>query len=375
MTTRLTGQEDGLLLSFPFDEGSGGKASNRAFFTGAACDGGFVNRPNWATNADPPSGARPLPVKTPHHLVVTTYADYGEGSLRQAAADAAEGDIITFATNLSGRTIFMTSGQILLPRDVTVDASALPEGLRIDATHVSRVIEVPRRVSVILKGLTLTNGFADRGAGIRNLGYLQMIDCTVCGCEAAVKGGGIYTLESPLTMTGCTVAGNQAEWGGGLWAGLAATLSLTNSTIASNQSHGEGGGLCLEQSQADIASCTFAGNSALTNGGGISLQEGLLTLCNSIVAGNSAPGDPNYKISESKFYPTGPNLTNGIPLLAPLGYYGGRTQTMPPQPGSAALGAADPTPLTRDQRGSLRRFGTPSDVGAVEGVFNPTGPR
>src|SRR5271170_1931543 len=108
------------------------------------------------------------------------------------AADAANGDIITFATNLSGKTIDMTVSALVLARDVTVDASALPEGIRLNATHVSRVLEVSRRVSVILKGLTLTNGFADRGAGIRNLGYLQMIDCTVCGCEATVKGGGIY---------------------------------------------------------------------------------------------------------------------------------------------------------------------------------------
>jgi hypothetical protein len=376
LTQRLTGKEDGLVLYYPFDEGRGEKVLNRAAATGAAYDGKLVNGPTWVDTAAPPGRLRPVPTRPQQHLVVTDHGDYGEGTLRQLVADAAAGDVITFASELSGTTILLRSDQIVLAKDVTIDASALPEGIRLDGEHARRIFEVTRRVRVTLKGLILTNGFEDRGGAIRNLGYLQMMDCTVCGSQAKVKGGGIYTLESPLAMTGCTVTGNQAEWGGGLWAGLAATLSLTNSTIASNQSHGEGGGLCLQQSQADIVACTFAGNSAVTNGGGgISLQEGLLTLCNTIVAGNDAPSDPNLRISESKFSTTGSNLTNGIPLLAPLGYYGGRTQTMPPQPGSPALGAAGPTSLTRDQRGFPRRVATASDVGAVEGVFNPTGPR
>ena len=371
LTTRLTGKEDGLLLYYPFDEGSGQKAINRAASTGPPYDGMLVNGPAWVETAAPPGRSRPFKIQPPQQLVVTSHADYGEGTLRQMAADAAEGDIITFATNLSGRTIVMTSGPILLAKGLTVDASALPEGIRIDAMHLSRVIEVPRRVSVILKGLTLTNGFADRGAGIRNLGYLQMADCTVSGCEATAKGGGIYTLESPLTMTGCTIVGNRAESGGGLWAGLAASLSLTNCTVANNQAHSEGGGLSLQQSQADIAACTFAGNSAVTNGGGgIALAQGLLTLGNTIVAGNDAQPYPDLNISESQFLPTGPNITNGNPLLGLLGGYGGRTPTMPPLPGSPALGAGIPTAITRDQRGFTRRIGVAPDIGAVQGDLN-----
>ena len=196
------------------------------------------------------------------------------------------------------------------------------------------------------------------------------------GCQATLSGGGIYTLESPLTMTDCTVSGNQAERGGGLWAGLAAALDLTNCTIANNQSHGEGGGLALQESQADLSACTFAGNSAVTNGGGgLSLREGLLTFGNTIVAGNNAPFDPNLGNFQSKVFTTGPNLTNGMPLLAPLGLYGGRTQTMPPLPGSPVLGTAGAGMPRHDQRGFPRRIAAASDVGAVEGVFKPTGQR
>jgi len=61
-------------------------------------------------------------------------------------------------------------------------------------------------------------------------------------------------------------------------------------------------------------------------------------------------------------------------LLAPLGNYGGRTQTMPPLPGSPAIDAAVSTGLTFDQSGFTRPLGLGPDIGAVEGIYNPSGP-
>ncbi len=57
------------------------------------------------------------------------------------------------------------------------------------------------------------------------------------------------------------------------------------------------------------------------------------------------------------------NFTSGNPLLAPLGNYGGPTQTMPPLPGSPAIGAGGATTLTTDQRGFPRT--SKSDIGAA----------
>ena len=68
------------------------------------------------------------------------------------------------------------------------------------------------------------------------------------------------------------------------------------------------------------------------------------------------------------------NLTNGNPLLAPLGNYGGPTPTMPPLPGSPAIdGCTNGTSFATDQRGFPRIVGPYADIGAVEGVFNPAG--
>ena len=55
------------------------------------------------------------------------------------------------------------------------------------------------------------------------------------------------------------------------------------------------------------------------------------------------------------------------PLLAPLGDYGGPTQTMPPLPGSPAIDAAGSTdPGGTDQRGLPRFVNGALDIGAVE---------
>ena len=43
-------------------------------------------------------------------ITVTTNADSGEGTLRNAIASAADGDTIKFDSSLSGETIALTSG-------------------------------------------------------------------------------------------------------------------------------------------------------------------------------------------------------------------------------------------------------------------------
>jgi hypothetical protein len=70
------------------------------------------------------------------------------------------------------------------------------------------------------------------------------------------------------------------------------------------------------------------------------------------------------------------NLTDVNPLLAPLGNYGGPTQTMPPLHGSPAIDAGLDSVtnlLTTDQRGFPRRSGAHVDIGAVEAQWATPG--
>ena len=65
---------------------------------------------------------------------------------------------------------------------------------------------------------------------------------------------------------------------------------------------------------------------------------------------------------------TGPSPLSADPLLAPLGNYGGPTQTMALLPGSPARNAATGSTITSDQRG-FPIVGTP-DLGAYDAGTN-----
>src|ERR1700733_5283862 len=76
-------------------------------------------------------------------LVVTNTADGGgPGTLRQLIGSAVSGSIITFATNLSGASITLTNGQLTLSNNVTIDGSALTNGIQINGNRTSRIFYV-----------------------------------------------------------------------------------------------------------------------------------------------------------------------------------------------------------------------------------------
>ena len=108
-------------------------------------------------------------------------------------------------------------------------------------------------------------------------------------------------------------------------------------------------------------------------------------MTNTIVAGNSSAyhGADIYNYSDTLTYGgsnlvqsvynyggtiTGPAPLTNAPDLAPLGNYGGPTQTMPPLPGSPAIGAGSVAANTfsTDQRGYPRTQNGLIDLGAVE---------
>jgi hypothetical protein len=73
-----------------------------------------------------------------------------------------------------------------------------------------------------------------------------------------------------------------------------------------------------------------------------------ISIQNSIVSGNTASSQPNLFGSSAQ---TGVNFIGGSVLLAPLGHYGGPTQTMALLPGSPARDSAPSFVPATDQRG------------------------
>ena len=54
-------------------------------------------------------------------LIVTTTADSGAGSLRDAIAAASDGDTIQFDAALNGQTITLTSAELVIDKNITIN--------------------------------------------------------------------------------------------------------------------------------------------------------------------------------------------------------------------------------------------------------------
>lgn len=315
-------------------------------------------------------------------LTVTNIADSGPGTLRTLIASANSGDTLNFATELSGQTITLTSGQLKLTNAVNIDASSLSIGVGVSGNNSSRIFEVATGAVVNLSALTIQNGYAPTGnnptncgGGILNRGLLTLTNCTLLGNRAIQgslpAGGGIENVSTAtLTLQNCLVRSNQVSYLGGGVDAAGGVVKLNQCTVTGNASAQNGGGLATGFGVLTVNQCTVTSNSATSSGGGIYQVSSTQIVSNSIVAGNSAPIKPNILGQEGQH-----NVSSGNPQLAPLGNYGGPTLTMPPLAGSPAInGCTGGTAFTTDQRGQPRILGGFADIGAVEGVFNPRFP-
>src|SRR4051812_26909420 len=87
-------------------------------------------------------------------ITVTNTNDGGPGSLRQAMADAAPGDIINF--NVTG-TITLTSGQLVVDKSLTIRGAGAGL-LSVSGNNTSRVFFINNGATVTLDGMTVRNG-------------------------------------------------------------------------------------------------------------------------------------------------------------------------------------------------------------------------
>lgn len=319
------------------------------------------------------------------HATVRNTRDSGYGSLRQALADICQGGTIDFAPTLRGRTITLTSGQLVVPKSYVINGPGA-DLLTLSGNQASRVFNIPGGTSAWISGLTIADGEASDtgnvGGGIFVAGNLSLSACTIIR-NSAGAGGGIYN-SGNLTLTRCTVSWNDATQGvaGGVY--NQGTLSLANCTVSGNLAVHGGGGI-YNIGSLSLNHCTVRGNisqllgSAILNNGlanSSSLQIGNTILANAATGGNlgrlgeDSPSSLGYNLSDDGaggFLTAAGDVINTDPLLGPLQDNGGPTFTHALLAGSPALDAGDPaSTLTTDQRGSPRPVNGRSDIGAVE---------
>jgi hypothetical protein len=364
-------------------------------------------------------------------LTVTSSADSGAGTLRQAILDAGAGDTINFAGGIT--PITLTSAELLINKSLTISgpgANLLTvQRSTTGGTPDFRIFHIASGAFIVtISGLTISNGNTTaNGGGISNesTSAVNVTDSTVSGNTAGggSAGGGIVNgVTSTLTLTNSTVSGNTAVLGGGIFdnhtvtltnstvsgnntsssgGGIfcnGCTLTLTNSTVSGNiggAGNNGGGGIFTGQGAVTLTNSTVSGNTSSGSGGGINSGSGTVNVKNTIIAGNTAVGSaPDLAGSfTSQGYnlignsdgsqgfandvnndQVGSDATPLDPELGPLQNNGGPTFTHALLTGSPAIdkgaAATDPTtgsPITADQRGFTRPLDDPSIPNASGG--------
>jgi hypothetical protein len=225
-----------------------------------------------------------------------------------------------------------------------------------------------------ISGNTANGAPQQSGAGV--YGYrcteLEITDSTISGNTGNNRGGGILTIECPLTLVNTTVTANSASYGGGMY---------------------------LEDGAATIVNSTISGNNAISAAGILAYKanptQGLPMLSNTIVSGNTAVAgneatadlDQSQSTVTAQYSllgsaldvsdfndPGNHNVFTDSPGLGPLLNNGGSTLTMALLDGSPAIDAGgnalaqeDGYPISCDQRASgFRIFNGTVDIGAFE---------
>jgi len=253
-------------------------------------------------------------------LVVTSAADSGPGSLREAIElanqNAFVADTITFDTVAMGTNLIqLTSNTELLVTDAVTISAGSP--VTIDGLVQSRIMTVdgPGSIAVTLSGLIFVNGFVEDGPGgavaFANEA-LTLVNCTFVnnatgdgntiqgGAGGAVGGFGFFT--GSLLVDGCTFDGNQTGAGSPFNRGGAISTGgfvsnydvvIRNSTFVNNKSLiNSGGALSFNGGSLLVENSTFSNNTAGTGGGAIAgggyMNAGGMTIRNTTISGNKS---------------------------------------------------------------------------------------
>lgn len=304
---------------------------------GGACDLGAVER-GWGQT-------------------VTTGADDGPGSYRQAVRDASTSPL-PVRIDLDEQQVALTSGDVVYDGDQALEVHG-GRGARIDGGGAGQILRATATPSVWVVDLVLQHGATDDSGGALEVeapgGHLEIERSALVDNSAGVYGGAAGS-QGTLTVRSSTVSGNQAGIGGG---GLAAAgvLTLEHATVTDNTA-GVGANAA---GFSDLH--TFA--SVLAEPHGPS---------NCSFSGATVSEGHNYSTDTTCNPGTGTDVAGGPdPRLGPARDNGRATPTRFPLGGSPLVDAipAEDCRAPFDQRQQDRPFPIegPCDIGAIEGVY------
>ncbi|AFY58386.1 hypothetical protein Riv7116_6028 [Rivularia sp. PCC 7116] len=212
-------------------------------------------------------------------ITVTSTADSGEGTLREAILNANSGDTVRFDSALANKKITLTSGQLDIDKDLSIDG-ADAENFTISGNKSSRVFFVGRGKDFTLKNLTVSDAKAVSGKVKDN--------------KAELRGGGVFADDyATLTIDNVEFKDNVADRGAGIYLDYRSQGTVLNSSFDNNDgtpanSGFSAGAIAAQQTQGlTVENSRFTNNKGIT-GGAIYSLLGPLTVENSVFLKNSA---------------------------------------------------------------------------------------
>ncbi|MFD0917598.1 beta strand repeat-containing protein [Pseudahrensia aquimaris] len=235
-------------------------------------------------------------------LTVTTAADTGAGSLRDALAIAAGDpsvDRIVFDISLMDEFIELNS-QLNVQSSVIIDGDINGDGvadITLSGAQTNRIMSATTSgTQVTLNGLYFLDGASSFQGGAvlaDSIDRLTVTNSTFINNTSSSAGGAIAALSSDLTIAGSYFSANDAASGGAVHV-IDGHLDLINATVFANASNSGEGAIDLSTlATASIHSSTIADNT----GSGLVVESGGSTsaeIFNTVFARNSDSGSAPY---------------------------------------------------------------------------------
>ena len=198
-------------------------------------------------------------------ITVTSNADTGAGTLRQAVTDADNGDVIVFAEDIT--TVYF-AGMIIIDKNITISGNATNNtiiqnaAVWTDTANKKRYFEVLSNATVTFNHLTLKDNTANcTGGAMINRGNLTLNNCTFSNNRTYDYGGAIYSEVGTLIVKNCVFNNNYAPSAGGGIFNNKGKLTVTNSSFSGNYGY-NGGAINTSGENTLVSNCIFEENSS-----------------------------------------------------------------------------------------------------------------
>ncbi|MBM3130940.1 MAG: hypothetical protein FJ009_20220 [Chloroflexi bacterium] len=183
---------------------------------------------------------------------------------------------------------YALTGDLDIQNDLTINGTGATAAI-VNGNQLDRLFEVFNPAKAIMSGITIRNGNAMDGGGIKNHGALWISD-TVIIDNRAIAGGGIFN-SGIMRITNSIIESNSSNGNGANCGGIgnAGNLETANTIVRANQTSNAGGGICNSAgATSDLQTLTVVSNTAQYGAGIFNTNNATLTVSYSLINNNVA---------------------------------------------------------------------------------------